>query len=390
MGRLLLHLLLSICFLSAPSYADDEATLGVELEFTNFNIRARSLALPIIGAFVTGLSIVKIPGLTLQCFMLTCGSRDVSRILANMQRDAEIERWRGALEKKAKKEGKFTVAGNVVTYPDGWWFGLGKDPTVIEVGHKKFTPTQFREGIKDRIRDDIYGTAASVGLRPAKWREGVASTGGHLNFGFHELFADNPLLLLNFIIDFSNHAEISTGVLVNDNYSAEALRHWKRKRDALKQLIQIFKDRPNLTAEKLTDLYGEMVLDWKLKNNALVFQEVQNKESGRMEIRSSPTFQSVDDLEKAVELFLARIEYLKQFDKPLELIDAAPEKDPFLQAKAFNEYLVQSGKRWQDYQTVMARKYARYRVGSDGELIAPNPVSRVIGCALSYLRIGMF
>jgi hypothetical protein len=292
--------------------------------------------------------------------------------------------------RKRSEDGRFNVEGTKVTYADGWWFNVGQDPNTVEVTHQKYTPSEFAATIKERIARDIYGTAARAGLRPVASREGVASTGGHLNIGFRQVFSGNPLLVLNFILDFSNHAEIATGILVNDAYSAQALRLSAERRNKLEQLKREFLERPNMTAEDVANRYVELVLEGKTKNSALVFQDLHNPELARMEIRSSPTYRSVEDLEKATDLFLARIEYLKRFDKPLDAINESPLKDPFLMAKAFNEYLIQSGKRWEDYRTVISRHYSWYRTGPDGELIPPNLLLRAFGCATSYLRLGLY
>lgn len=387
--RILLLLLLLTTLCTAPHAKADDPTLGNEFEFQSRRGRAVLLWPGMAAAFITGLTALRVTPLTPATILGIPYALVGGQLFSNEIAAKDRLRMLNALQDLSGQR-DFTVSDGTVTYPDGWWFRVGRDPTVVEIQHAKYTPQEFKTGIKDRIQRDIYDVAASVGLRPVKQREGVAASGGHLNIGFEQVFGNDSRLLMNFLIDFANHAEISTGVLVNDGYSAAALRLSAGKRKALKALQRQLAEMPLLPPITIAQIYLQDVLGGEIKRNALVFQDLVDPDSSRMEIRSSPTFASADELEKITDLILARIEYLKTLDKPLELIDERPITDPFLQAKAFNEYLRQSGKNWEDYRPLIAPKFRKYRAGPDGELIAPNPLVRIINCATSYFRIGLY
>lgn len=93
-----------------------------------------------------------------------------------------------------------------VTYPDGWYYNISVDQKVVEVTTKPGTRADFRE-MADRIRGDIFGAAAAVGLLPHPDRGG-----GHIHIDAGR-FDRNPLLLRNFLVDFYNHPEVAVGIL---------------------------------------------------------------------------------------------------------------------------------------------------------------------------------
>jgi len=101
-----------------------------------------------------------------------------------------------------------------VIYPDGFYFVIATDPSVIEVQTKPATVEEI-EKYQGRIQSHIFNAAKSVGLEPHN-----STGGGHIHIGLASATQGSFLKTRNVIVDFFNHAEMAAGVLNADGWNS--------------------------------------------------------------------------------------------------------------------------------------------------------------------------
>lgn len=276
--------------------------------------------------------------------------------------------------------------GNLlVTYSDGWWFKVTVDLSVVEVKFKKVTPEKWESELKSRAQVDIWDVAASVGLKPPKGRS-IFGGSGHLSQDMETTFEGDAFLYRNMLVDFANHAEIASGLLLHDAFDARALRWSKSARSRFVKVIERF-DRGGQTS--VLDLAVDYQENLRfLKSNAMVPNaDKDSAESFRNEIRAIAAQQNAEELSLVMKLFFGRVAFLKKQNKKVDFIDARPTFDPFEQAKAFKIYVEESGLSWSEVAPIIAKRFTKYQIGVDGELIAPRLLDRKFGCLITWLTM---
>lgn len=264
--------------------------------------------------------------------------------------------------------------------PDNVKFWLGVDPAILEIGTSPMTLQEFKTH-KDQIQKMIFDDTKSIGLEPQ-----LFAGGGHINIGL-EQFHNKRLLLLNFLIDFYNHPELSMGVFGYDTNNAINLRQ------ALYNIQKLYMDFQHLARVRDRSYYAFLLkLETRLTpaiadpffkywsaqrpsanleayrggNVAIQLRNNTEKMSGyRIEIRAVRPQASADQWIRMIELLQARINYLEQFDellpikkKPLRIQHKGPLKNllwnpPVDEQQAlenFHKYVTESGLDWKDHQ----------------------------------------
>lgn len=272
-----------------------------------------------------------------------------------------------------------------VNYPEKkFWFMVTMDPGVIEVKMGPATVKTFRE-MAPIIEKDLYARASAVGLTPPK-----ISGSGHVHIDLKSAFGDDALLFRNFIVDFTNHSELATGVLLRDTYNAPALNLDQNKRAAFERVIRDF-DEGRITtiddlARQIQDrVYGKM-LDRKYQALNLTKILKSDVAARTVEIRSIRAERNFEQFVKISEMFEARIEYLKKVGKPIPYQNVAAIDDRVKGVKAFYQYITESGLDYKKYKPLLLPHWRLIRLTSQGKLY-PDPFNYCSSFILKLLPI---
>ncbi len=277
----------------------------------------------------------------------------------------------------------------------GATYWLGVDPAVLEMGTLPMTAAEFHKH-SGEIQNVIFDTASDIGLTPQ-----LFTGGGHINIGTYG-FRNNRRLLLNFIVDFYNHPELSMGVFGYDTNNAinlrmvdphlkilrrsvEALRQSEIDKYSYKIFVEILSD--GLLAHEKDPYHSfwlaqrgiSQTFQPRYNNVALeVRNPTDTPENIRLEFRAVRPQATAKMFARQVELLRARMRYLEQLkanleleDEPIPLIKARtleeniydPPIDPQLALARFHQYVTESGLNWSDYQDFIWPKWV-----TDGEL----------------------
>lgn len=287
-----------------------------------------------------------------------------------------------------RKRGDCTILSEngaiVVRYTDGWWFQISLDPGVVEVQAKPATLDEYLH-MENRIQEDIFDAAKRAGLKPPSF--GNITSGGHINIGAMNTFAENSLLLRNFIVDFANHSELASGILLYDNYNAPAFNRKKDLRMKLSEVLAEYDRSLSQGEQWSTDRLVEEIdnrvyglLFGSKKYVALSLKEMlhPNPEARRIEIRSLRAQKNMKDYLKLIKLFQERINYLGTVKEPIPYLNTDPIRDPYLAVENFYRYVTESKLAYSDYVSFLPLIYQKYRPDkNDGVVPRPNPVERV-------------
>jgi len=257
-----------------------------------------------------------------------------------------------------------------VVFPDRYWIQIATDPGVIEIQAKPATLKQYQK-LKARF-DILFESAAQIGLFPDTFM-----SGGHIHVGL-AAFKNNPLLLRNFLVDFTNHFELAEGILDLNPKNASSLRMQQDEFGALdrfKTFIENF-DRGTLlsknhkkieSSEALAKQYYDIVQQGNLygksaRYQALNLQRHNKGQESTIEIRSIRTQASFDEFLQELTLFEGRLKYLKKLtDKkiriPLEdYVNSSKlgtKKFDKLLVEKFYRYVTESELRWEEYKPLI-------------------------------------
>ncbi len=78
-------------------------------------------------------------------------------------RDRVLQVCQGCYVVEEKNGYKATV--HKIVYPDGWYFIIATDPSVVEVQTKPLTVAEYKK-MRERIQTDIFDAAKTVGITP--------------------------------------------------------------------------------------------------------------------------------------------------------------------------------------------------------------------------------
>ena len=250
------------------------------------------------------------------------------------------------------------------TFTDGFWIQVSWDPSVVEILTKPLKLSVLRK-LAPKMQEAIFKTAERAGLVVSPKRA------GHFNFGANASFGGDANLFVKFIVDYSNHTELATGILREANLmTAPPLAALK-----LAQRVELAKhaniDYSGKSIAEVSQILIDSVFhktvrenltqDWSVHNQALGLKKVPDATSDvdqPMEARAVRSQNSIFDLVLLGELFEARIAYLKTRKVALseELVS---EEKPRLEFSSqelvdrFYLYVTESGLAWSRYQALL-------------------------------------
>jgi hypothetical protein len=279
----------------------------------------------------------------------------------------------------AKFRTEYSNAGTTFFSPNGWSFQVTLDPGVVEIKMSPMTVSAFKK-FKDDIQDAIFVSAANEGLIPWQYLGG-----GHINIGV-SVFGDDLLLARNFIVDFWNHNELAMGVLGYDtNNAPPLLLQTESTQRAVRNLIDAF-DRFGFdsTAPPVARFFAQfkdtfiglprVMALWNREDSSSKYMDVNFNRSyvdvrmSRLEIRCVRPQANIEVWINQIELFEARIAYLRKFHVPIPIRPRvpmveplkmmmgdnghvlSPPVDPQLALKSFYKYVSESGLNWSDHR----------------------------------------
>jgi len=251
-------------------------------------------------------------------------------------------------------EDKYENISHRVIYTDGWWFQIGTDPMVVEIQTKPSTVAELKS-LRNRIQNDIFGTAGQAGLFTAGKIMDRLWAAGHIHMGVDSAFNGNPVLFRNFFADYSNHSELAYGIFAQDATNAPPLAILPtEKQSKAKEILALFdagkiKQIPALAKRILKEVYDVTTvhLGNPQKFQAYNFTRIGNKQfpedEQTVETRGIGPQESADDFIAEAELIERRLEYVDRQGGqiPLDLKDPRT-MNAFEKVSKFYEYVTQS------------------------------------------------
>jgi hypothetical protein len=265
--------------------------------------------------------------------------------------------------------------------PDGWYFILTTDGSVLEVQMKPMTVDEYKAHAVN-IQDAVFVSAANERSFPALYKGG-----GHINIGLKELEHD-PLLVRNFIVDYINHAELAMGIMNYDTHNALPVNLIREEQgEHLNNLIQNYDAIPE-SEKNLLHLYAllsniraviggganhndDFCASWgtfcrgKMTSIAFVNAKAGSPESSRLEIRAVRPQKDINTFNHQISLFRSRLKYLKTIRHPIPLKlevritnpiqpysvhKLTPPIDAQEALRAFYRYVTESGELWKNHR----------------------------------------
>ncbi len=230
-------------------------------------------------------------------------------------------------------------------YPDGFWVEFVIDTCVIEVKTMPQTLAEFSSRA-DQLQRDVFEVVASVGAKPGK---GLGLGNGHVNIDVETGFGGDLLLLRNFLVDYTNHAELAHGIHLSglDRYNAPPLaedrEHYEYFRD---RFVAAF-DRGELT--RISSIPSGYP-GGKFSALNLHFSEPHKE---RIEIRAIRHQSSIYEFIALARLFQERIAMLKKLGTPVPLLTRGEILSSLGRLRRYREYVEESGLPWNEYRALM-------------------------------------
>jgi len=249
-----------------------------------------------------------------------------------------------------------TVKANTVYTPDGFWFKITKDQTVLEVITEPMTGDQLIQR-SEILEDLVWRTAKKAYVVPHK-RLG----GGHLHLDIPTNFNNDRELFRNFIVDLINRPELFMGGLGLNYFNAPPLSFYSpNKLVGFKKIISDFDKDPTVTIKELMERINTF---YKTLPHPLIptpsdkFQALNFKhlDIGTIEIRGLRPQISAEHAVKLVKLFQSRIAVLSAQPKLLKL--RIPDYSLAYQAKRNNGYRVYTHDLAPSYIMAAVKNYA--------------------------------
>ncbi len=273
----------------------------------------------------------------------------------------------------------------IVKYEDGWWFKISYDPACVEFTFKPSTLEVLKEK-QDLINDQIFKTAASLGLNPS------TSSAGHFNIGVKSAFGTNAKKFLRFFVDYHNHDHLGFGTLGKDFYNAPPLSVLgKEQRQALQRLVEQVNSGQITSIEKVAQIIQDQVytksyfapwgspFHYQAIGLKYVYEANLAEQDVPMEIRAIRGQINAENFNLLAELFEARIKHLNKMDAPIIYIEN--EKiaySPKELHSRFALYLAESGLKYENFKSLLPQQIQD--AGFDSLLLKDAPIEqRLIG-----------
>ncbi|OFZ51297.1 MAG: hypothetical protein A2428_15780 [Bdellovibrionales bacterium RIFOXYC1_FULL_54_43] len=296
------------------------------------------------------------------------------RAIVTEANSAARDRMAEVMIELCARRGDCTVAATVdkydvktwkVSYPDGWWFQISIDPSVVEIQAKPVTLAEFTK-YRDRIQNDIFEVAESIDLKPDK-----GSGGGHIHIGTQTAFENDPKLFRNFLVDYTNHPELAFGILEEDFKNALPFAKLSEdQRAAFAKLIQSFDQKP-VSVESLARSIETKVYRDVRKYNAVNLRRTAKYGFARnktVELRAIRTQLSADEYLLHLRLIEARLNYLKTLKDPVPFLNSPVPRLTGEKVNAFYRYVTESGLDWDEFKVLMPRTW---------QDIVPDPLIKI-------------
>ncbi len=264
-----------------------------------------------------------------------------------------------------------------VIYEDGWWFQIATDPAVVETQTKPSTRQEIID-LKERIQQDLFEAAKSVGLTPHK-----EFGGGHIHMDFLTSFQSNALLFRNFLVDIVNHPHLGLGILDDDPHNAApvALLKMKSKQSLVRTIKEFdchYKSGQRDSIESLVNKILENVYNTTYskgyepaqKYHMLNLSRLTNKkfkESEKtIELRGIRAQNNIGELIQEMTLFESRLNYLEQqFANrfvPLKMMKVQyPTRSKNILVEEFHEYVCTQGLNFKSMVELLPTKLQAIR-----------------------------
>jgi hypothetical protein len=268
-----------------------------------------------------------------------------------------------------------------ITFPqlEGWWILVDIDPGVIEVTAKPLSLEKYAQ-FAPEIQRLVFDAAKSVNIFPD-----FRANAHQFHMSLKDTFDDDALLFRNFLVDFVNHSELSSGILESDFGNAAPLAALLREKQlAFGEIIRRFDEEGNWSIKKLAgEIYSD-VQDVTFDGSSSPEQKYQDinitrvAESGwrsgerTVEMRAVHGQPTIYGFARVLELFQARLFYLKKLgDQGVRVAYEGPRSKKMTRAEAeasFRRYVTEAGLDWGTFKTAMMKTPkreagARYEIG---------------------------
>lgn len=315
-------------------------------------------------------------------------NRQAGQVTGTPESHQVVERMRQILVERCRHHGNCSVTdpGGAwsavrVTYQDGWWFELDTDPGVVEVRAQPMTQTRI-EALRSRMQEDIFEVARLAGVTPDP-NVGM----GHIHLDLHESFGNDAQLFRNFLVDFLNHSELSTGILEDDPKNAPSFASLTdEEQDEFRRIIRAFDAATRAGHAPTISTLARAIQrrihhsnKWLAKYQALSLNRIDWKNSpwrvlmrilpaprstgfsggaGRetLEIRALRAQASAEDFALLTRLFQKRIEYLGARGGTVPLAPAREPADTEA-IQNFYAYVTESNLEYRDYLKIVPSRY---------------------------------
>lgn len=328
--------------------------------------------------------------------MLNSIDSDVSSQYSTISRITSLLEDRCAAEKNCTVlKGIRNGIGTRIEYDDGFWVAFNTDPGVIEVQAKPSTVEEFRAR-KELIQRDVFDLAKEVGMEPHEH-----AGGGHIHMGINSAFGEEESTALrNFVTDFYNHPELSSGIFGEDAKNAPILT--REELDSLQVVLKKFDEgkfptREFFLAGVMDALRGTEAEPKSLKYRSLsflslgyfwdwVYEKVSEKdklayrlgERATLEFRAFRPQKDMAMFLREIELLEARVKYIKKNPEKIALSFAQSPANAFGAAELFHRYVTEMGLDWSEYKRIMPVAWQMYSFG------APELVSVPKNCGPAF------
>ncbi len=207
------------------------------------------------------------------------------------------------------------------------------DPTVVEIVPRHPVELATWLECEPLIQTFIYDTAKKAGLNPAT----QFANGMHWNLDYESFFGEKKGLFRNFLVDFFNHSELVTGALLEDEFNASHTLHDDDNLRRFSALIQKYDQ------GGMTDKWFLMESSRILTRNSVHYQAVtiRGTEATRIEFRFFRQTDTAEQMNRLLNLFVKRIDYLERSSKKTELASDFP-----IYGRTYGENLYRKGKRY--------------------------------------------
>lgn len=312
--------------------------------------------------------------------------------------------WRDLMEKRCAENKTCSVIERrnshglkvfQITYTDGFHYTVSLDPHVVELQMKPMTIPETVAN-RDRIQRDIFEVAQELGLSAHDYYGG-----GSIHIDKKSGFENDPMLFLDFFIDYSNHYTLSTRcmgqyfdnappVLGLPEKNVAKLRQIiasARAKHAAKEAVRVStqedetsgKSAPSIgqIAEQIrtqvysTTYYSQFRPTQKYQALNLDKMRFQDEKHHTVEVRGIRAQRSADEYINMMRIFRARINFLNMRRKhqlpDIPLLDQLTDqtqgtsledsvfyhREKVRSADQYRRYISQTGLGWDSFQNVI-------------------------------------